>query len=48
MTRMGKNQEKEAECIDSTFPGEMEEGVNDRNEKKIKKPLSFFFYINAY
>ena len=26
--------EKQAECIDESFPGEMEEGVNDRNENK--------------
>ena len=28
--------EKEAECIYYTFPDEMEEGVNYRNEKKWK------------
>ena len=25
---------KQAECIDETFPNEMKEGVNDRNENK--------------
>ena len=33
MTRMKNDKEKEAECLDETFPVETEEGVNDINDK---------------
>ena len=41
MIKNDKNEEtdegKEAECIDDTFPGEMEECVYDRNNNKNEK-----------
>ena len=37
MTGIKKNEGEEAECLDDTFPDEMEEGVNDRNKNKNEK-----------